>query len=272
MSKNRLVYRSVFISDLHLGSAGSKTDQIQEFLTSVECEYLYLVGDVIDMWVAIKRGKWRQKHTNVIRTILGKSKYGCQVRYTPGNHDALVRRLNGAELGNIDIDHSFSHFTADGKKLLVVHGDLFDKSVSSVRPIAWLATWLYECLTVLTEWITVYRAKRGQGPSDFSSRIKKKFKHAVQYVTSYEERIVVDAWTQGFDGVVCGHIHRPRIDTHDYGGVYLNTGDWVENCTAIVEHLDGSLELVKWEALRQHILEDDLSLSELGEKHVLGLS
>ncbi|MCS6775645.1 MAG: UDP-2,3-diacylglucosamine diphosphatase [Chloroherpetonaceae bacterium] len=272
MNHGKRIYRSVFISDLHLGSAGCKTEQLQAFLHSVECEYLYLVGDVIDMWVAIKRGKWRQKHTNVVRTILGKSKYGCQVRYTPGNHDALVRRLNGSELGNIAIDHSFSHFTADGKKLLIVHGDLFDRSVTSLRPIAWVATWLYECLTVLTEWITQYRAQRGLGPSDFSARVKKKFKHAIQYVTSYEERIVVDAWNQGYDGVVCGHIHRPRIERHEYGGLYLNTGDWVENCTAIVEHIDGKLELIRWTELQQQLREEALSLSGLGDRHALSFS
>jgi UDP-2,3-diacylglucosamine pyrophosphatase LpxH len=272
MPHNRLVYRSVFVSDLHLGSAGCKAEQVQEFLQRVECDYLYLVGDIIDMWVSVKRGKWRQKHTNIVRTILGKSKYGCQVRFTPGNHDALFRRLNGAELGNIAVDHAFTHFTADGKKLLVVHGDLFDKSVTSLRPIAWVATWLYECVTVLTAWFNQYREKRGKAPSDFSSRIKKKFKHAVQYVTSFEERIVVDAWNQGYDGVLCGHIHRPRIESHEYGGLYLNTGDWVENCTAIVEHPDGRLELVRWDELQKQCRSDDLTLSALEESHVLHLS
>jgi UDP-2,3-diacylglucosamine pyrophosphatase LpxH len=272
MQQTRLVYRSVFISDLHLGSAGCKTEKIQEFLRNIECEHLYLVGDIIDMWVSIKAGKWRQKHTNIVRTILGKSKYGCMVRYTPGNHDALFRRMNGAEMGNIAVDHSFTHFTADGKKLLVVHGDLFDRSVTSLRPIAWIGTWLYECVTVLTALVNQVREKRGLGASDFSSRIKKRFKQAVQYVTSFEERIVVDAWNQGYDGVVCGHIHRPRIESHEYGGIYLNTGDWVENCTALVEHTDGRLELVRWDELRETIDENDLSLAALEESHVLDLS
>lgn len=263
-----LRYRAVFVSDLHLGAAGCKADAIQHFLESLDCEYLYLVGDIIDLWVSVKASKWRQKHTNVVRTVLGKSEYGCKVYYTPGNHDALFRKMNGATLGNIAFEHSITHITADGKKLLVVHGDLFDRSVTSLKPLAWGATWAYEFLTVFMDWRSSLRPSASEHSRGGAGRIKARFKRFIQYFTSFEEHIVLDAQSKGFDGVVCGHIHKPKIETHESGTLYINAGDWVEHCTAVVEHFDGRLELIRWEQLQKEIETHDLSLLKLSPEKI----
>ncbi len=256
MPASPLRYRAVFVSDFHLGAAACQTEHIQQFLDSVECDYLYLVGDIIDLWVSIKAGKWRQRHTSVIRTILGKSEYGCKVYYTPGNHDALFRKFNGASLGNILIDHSFTHITADGKRLLVVHGDLFDRSVTSLKPLAWSAAWCYEFLTVFLHWLHALRHPCGQERG--RTRIKEKFKRILQYFSSFQEHITIDAKNKGYQGVVCGHIHKPKIEVHESGTTYFNSGDWMENCTVLVEHYDGRMELLWWDQLRREL--DTLAL------------
>ncbi len=255
-----LRYRAVFVSDFHLGAAACKADAIQHFLESLDCEYLYLVGDIIDLWVSVKSGKWRQKHTNVISTVLAKSEVGCKVFYTPGNHDALLRKINGAVLGNVLVDHSVVHTTAQGQRLLVVHGDLFDRSVTSCKPLAWSATWVYEFITVFLDWRGRFRSKTSEHPKHTAGGIKARFKRFIQQFTSFEDQITHDTREQGLDGVVCGHIHKPKMETQESGTLYINTGDWVENCTAVVEHLDGRLELIRWEDLRREIETHDLAL------------
>lgn len=255
-----LRYRAVFASDFHLGAAGCKADAIQSFLESVECEYLYLMGDIVDLWVSGKASRWRQKHTNVLRVVLSKSENGCKVFYTPGNHDALLRKMNGAALGNIVFEHSFAHYAADGKKLLVVHGDLYDKSVTSLKPLAWAAAWGYELLTLFANWRDSLRPNAPQSAKGGAGRVKQKFKRLIQRLTSFEERIVADAKSKGYDGVVCGHIHKPKMELRENGVVYINVGDWVEHSTAVVEHWDGSLELIDWETLSKEIETHDLSL------------
>lgn len=147
MQQPTLAFRSVFISDLHLGSAGSQANSVRHFLDEIECEYLYLVGDIVDLWVASKSGKWQQEHINALNTLLKKSEQGAIVRYTPGNHDDAVRRILGAKWGNISVEHSFAHETLQGKKLLVVHGDLFDRSISC-KPLAQFGAFVYELMTL----------------------------------------------------------------------------------------------------------------------------
>lgn len=254
MVSDRLRFRAVFISDLHLGSAACDVAMVKEFLREIECEQLYLVGDIVDLWVARRRGKWRQDHTNVIRTLLGKTKHGTQVLFTPGNHDAEFRKLNGSELGNLTIEHQFSHTTLQGLKLLVVHGDFFDRSVSQLRPIAVLGAWAHEILTNINRVTNTVAIKLGKEPSDFSHTAKKRVKDFVSYFTSFPDRVTLDAMRQGFDGVVCGHVHRPAFERHEAGGLYINAGDWMGHCTALVEHLDGRLELIHWKELRQLVV------------------
>ena len=265
MFTDRLSYRAVFVSDLHLGSAACHTERIRRFLYHIECEYLYLVGDIVDVWVGAQSWKWKQAHTNVIRTILGKAKGGCQVRYTPGNHDGLCRKLCGAELGNIRIDHSFVHDMADGRRLLVVHGDIYDRTVTAFKPLAWIGAWCYEFLTVTGAWLNAVFGGRGAGSLDLAARAKKSVKSFSEYFGNFQERITVDARRQGFDGVVCGHVHGPLIAHHECGALYANTGDWVSHCTALVEHWDGRLELVQWDDLAHRLESPPLPILSVAE-------
>lgn len=252
MAQPELEFRTVFLSDIHLGAAGCKTDHVQHFLHSIRCESLYLVGDVVDGWVGTRDGKWQQAHTNVVRTILGMSKRGTRVFYAPGNHDAFMRRLNGSEFGNIEVDHSFGHTTADGRDLLVVHGDAFDATCTKYPRMAWVGAWLYEWMVMLNISVNRRRKARSRRPIDFCSVLKRAVKKVVKRVSSYETAVLEHAVELGYDGVVVGHIHRPAIERHGDDWVYVNCGDWVENCTAVVEHFDGRLELIRW---RDHYLE-----------------
>ncbi|MBS1707273.1 MAG: UDP-2,3-diacylglucosamine diphosphatase [Armatimonadetes bacterium] len=238
--------RATFVSDIHLGSHGCKTERVQDFLRQVTCDQLYLVGDIIDGWVGKGHKKWTQDHTDVILALLATAKGGCEVYYTPGNHDDFVRRLNGGELGNVTIDHSFIHTTADGKSLLVVHGDLFDTTVTKYRPLAFIGAYLNEYMAVMNSVVNKNRKAKGKRPLDFAATVKKGVKGFIAKKTDYESEIIAFAREHGFDGVVCGHVHRPRIDVMADGFVYVNTGDWVEHCTAVVEHADGRLELLNW--------------------------
>ncbi|MBX3112575.1 MAG: UDP-2,3-diacylglucosamine diphosphatase [Fimbriimonadaceae bacterium] len=238
--------RAAFVSDIHLGSHGCKSARVQDFLRSYSYERLYLVGDLIDGWVGKQDKKWKQEHTDVIRTILGAAKRGCQIFYTPGNHDDFVRRLNGGELGNVVIDHSFIHTTADGKSFLVVHGDLFDASVTKYRPLAYIGAYMNEYLAVINTAVNKNREAKGKRPLDMAASVKKGVKSFIAKKSDYEGQIIAFAREGGFDGVICGHVHRPRISVEPDGFVYVNTGDWVEHSTGVVEHDDGRLELVWW--------------------------
>lgn len=248
-----LSFRSVFVSDVHLGSAGCRAEEFEQFLRSFDCENLYLVGDIIDLWVAVKKGKWRQEHTNVIRTLLGKSKRGCIVRYTPGNHDAFLRKVNGAELGNIQFENSFQHTLADGRSFYVTHGDLFDKTVKS-QLLALAGAWLYELTTGFANWMNKMRVKVGREPKPIG-QLKAKLKKAINKMTSYEEKLAEHAWASHHAGVICGHIHRPALIQRADGIVYANCGDWVEHATCLVEHFNGKLELLTWDQLQSRIAE-----------------
>jgi UDP-2,3-diacylglucosamine pyrophosphatase LpxH len=239
-------YRTVFLSDVHLGAAGCRTEAVQEFLKEVDSDHLYLVGDIIDGWVGSRESKWRQEHTNVIRTLLGKSKRDCVVRYAPGNHDAFMRRLNGAELGNIEVDHEFVHDTARGKRLLVVHGDLFDRSCTTFRPIAYMGAWMYEFMVLANASVNQRRSRRDRRPVDFASGVKRLVKRAIGRKTGYETVLADYARERGFHGVVCGHVHRPALEWQVDGFAYANCGDWVEHGTALVEDFDGNLSLLWW--------------------------
>ena len=249
-----LKFRAVFVSDIHLGSSKCQAEKARAFLSAIQCEKLYLVGDIIDLWVSKRQGKWTQDHTNVIRTILGKSKFGCQVYLTPGNHDSDLRRLNGLEFGNILIEHEFVHKTLDGKNYLVVHGDFFDKSVTTLKPLAIIGSWAYEGLSNVNKVANKAKLASGKETTDFSGNAKKNLKKAISYFTQFPDRITTDAKNRGFEGVICGHIHRPAFEYYDCEAWYINIGDWMENCTALVEHLDGRLELIYFSDIPEHLL------------------
>lgn len=246
-----LKVRTVWISDIHLGFRGCSADLLLDFLHNIECEYLYLVGDIIDVWEMKKRMFWPQEHNNVIRTVLGKAKHDTKVIFVPGNHDEVLRDFDGAVFGNIHIHNEFIHTTADDRKLLIIHGDEFD-SVVKISPIlAKIGSRLYEFLLRANRWVNYCRRKMGFSYWSLAAFLKHKVKNAVQYISHFEEAVAHEAAKQGVDGVVCGHIHRAEI-TRIQDVDYYNCGDWVESCTALVEHADGQMEIVSWTEVLNH--------------------
>jgi len=240
-----LRFRTIWISDVHLGSRGCSARYLLNFLRSSECEYLYLVGDIIDMWSMRRKAYWPQEHNNVVRTILGKAKHGTKVVYVPGNHDELLRDYHGMTFGNVRITGQLVHTNADGRRLLVTHGDEFDSVVRCSRLASMIGSGVYDMLLVANRWVNGLRRHFGFSYWSLAGFLKHKVKNAVQYISNFEEAVAHEAAKQGVDGVVCGHIHRAEI-TELRDILYCNCGDWVESCTALVEHNDGTLELMRW--------------------------
>ncbi len=243
--KQKLKVRSVWISDIHLGFRGCSAELLLDFLHHTECQYLYLVGDIIDVWEMKKRMFWPQEHNNVIRTLLGKAKHNTKVVYVPGNHDEVFRDYDGMVFGNVEIKHEAIHTTADGKKLLILHGDEFDSVVKISPMLAKIGSRMYEFLLRANRYVNLVRRKMGFSYWSLAAFLKHKVKNAVQYISNFEEAVAHEAARQGVDGVVCGHIHRAEI-TQLHGIDYFNCGDWVESCTALVEHPDGQMEILTW--------------------------
>ena len=238
-------YRSIWVSDLHLGAREAQAERLLDFIKHHDSEYLYLVGDVFDGW-KLKRGWfWKQSFNDVIQKILRRARKGCQIVYIPGNHDAFARAYCGIELGGISLRRKAVHTTVDGRKLLVMHGDEYDGVVTSARWLAEIGSVAYEAAIRLNVWFNDIRRIFGYPYWSLSAFLKHKVKNAVMYIDRFEEVIAAEARKENMAGVVCGHIHRAAI--RDLGGVtYYNTGDWVESCTALVEHFDGSMEIVTW--------------------------
>lgn len=249
-SMTPLKYRSIFISDVHLGFRGCRADFLLDFLRNTECEFLYLVGDIVDVWEMKSRLFWPQEHNNVVRTILGKAKHDTKVVYVPGNHDEVLRAYAGMEFGNVSIRLDAIHETATGKRLLVLHGDEFDSVVRVSRWLAMLGNRVYDWLLYLNRWVNVLRRRLGFPYWSLAAFLKHKVKNAVQFISDFEQAVAREAARRGVDGVVCGHIHHAEISM--FGDViYCNDGDWVESCTALVERHDGTLELLNWTERRE---------------------
>ena len=244
-SLSPLRYRSIWISDVHLGFRGCRADFLLDFLRNTECEYLYLVGDIIDVWEMKNRLFWPQEHNNVVRTILGKAKHDTKVIYIPGNHDEVLRDFVGMDFGNVSIQKDAIHVTATGKRLLVLHGDEFDSVVRVSRWLAMLGNRVYDWLLYLNRWVNVFRRRLGFPYWSLAAYLKHKVKNAVQFISDFEQAVARETERRGVDGVVCGHIHHAEITTHN-NILYCNDGDWVESCTALVERHDGRLELINW--------------------------
>ncbi|MFO0775699.1 MAG: UDP-2,3-diacylglucosamine diphosphatase [Nitrospiraceae bacterium] len=244
-SRPPLSYRTVWISDIHLGFRGCSADHLLDFLHSVHCDYLYLVGDIIDVWEMRKRLFWPQAHNNVVRTILGKAKHGTRVVYVPGNHDEVLRDFYDMTFGNVHIVEQAIHTNADGRRLLVTHGDKFDSVVRCSKAMALLGCRLYDTLLQANTVVHGVRRRLKLPYWSLAGYLKHKVKNAVQFISNYEAAVAFEAARLKVDGVVCGHIHRPEI-TRLNNVLYCNCGDWVESCSALVEHHDGSLELLRW--------------------------
>lgn len=246
--KQKLKVRSVWISDIHLGFRGCSAELLLDFLHHTECQYLYLVGDIIDVWEMKKRMFWPQEHNNVIRTLLGKAKHNTKVVFIPGNHDEVFRDYDGMVFGNVEIRHEAIHTTADNRKLLILHGDEFDSVVKISPMLAKIGSRLYEFLLRANRYVNLIRRKLGFSYWSLAAFLKHKVKNAVQYISNFEEAVAHEAARQGVDGVICGHIHRAEI-SQLHGIDYYNCGDWVESCTALVEHPDGQMEILTWTEL-----------------------
>lgn len=242
--------RTVWISDVHLGFHAARADHLLEFLRGVECETLYLVGDIVDLWQIRRRPLWPQAHNDVVRAILGKARDGTRVVYVPGNHDEALRGYANHDFGNIAIRERALHECANGMRLLVIHGDQFDAAVASSRWLGMLGARAYGLLLMANVAVNAVRRRCGFPYWSLAAFLKHKVKNAVQYISRFETVVAEAAAREGVHGVVCGHIHRPEITT--IGGiVYHNCGDWVESCTALVEQRDGRIELVDWHAEQQ---------------------
>ena len=241
--------RSIFISDVHLGCRHSKADFLLSFLKQHTCDYLYLVGDIIDGWKLHRGFHWNDTYTLVIRRIFGMVKHGTVVRYVAGNHDEFLRgymeELQTALTGHIEIGDEFLHHTADGRRLLVLHGDKFDGVWLSMPWLAFLGDRAYSLLLLVNSAINWGRRKLGLKYKSYSSLMKQNVKRAVNYINNFEELMAVHTRKRECDGIVCGHIHTPAVKSLDEL-TYYNCGDWVESCTALLEYDDGRIELVRY--------------------------
>ncbi|MBW8784985.1 MAG: UDP-2,3-diacylglucosamine diphosphatase [Novosphingobium sp.] len=240
-------FRTVWISDIHLGTRGCNAALLVDFLRSLECETLYLVGDIVDGWRLKKGWYWPDAHNEVVRRVLKMAHRGTRVVFVAGNHDEVLRDYAGMTFGGVELTLEAEHVTADGRRLLITHGDNFDGVVLYARWLAFLGDQAY---TLLLRANIVFNAVRRRFKLPYwslSSYMKKRVKNAVQFVSSFEDAVAREAVSRGFDGIVCGHIHCAEI--REIGGItYYNDGDWVESCTALVEEADGAMAIVDWAA------------------------
>jgi len=244
-SGSRQRYRSVWISDIHLGTRGCNAVMLGDFLGSIECDTLYLVGDIVDGWRLRKGWYWPDAHNEVVRRVLKMAHSGTRVVYVAGNHDEMLRDYAGLSFGGVEIALEAVHLTADGRRLLVTHGDRFDGVVLYARWLALLGDLAYRAVLRANGPFNAVRRRLKLPYWSLSAYLKKRVKNAVQHISNFEEAVAHEAIDRGFDGVVCGHIHCPEV--RQIGPVtYYNDGDWVESCTALVEDFYGALRVVEW--------------------------
>ena len=237
--------KALFISDVHLGMKNIRVEQLLDFMRVYDAETIYLVGDIIDGWRLQKTWRWPSTYNLLLQKLLRKARKGARIVYLPGNHDEFLRGYLGTHFGDIEIVDRAIHHAADGKRYLVIHGDQFDVVVRHAKWLAHLGDWAYNAALRVNIGVNYVRRKLGFGYWSLSAWAKNKVKNAVSFIGRYEEALAHEAKQTGVDGVICGHIHHADIHDH-YGTRYINTGDWVESCTAIVEHHDGNFELIRW--------------------------
>ncbi len=243
-------YRTVWVSDTHLGTRGCRADLLLEFLRSFEADELYLVGDIIDGWRLKKSWYWAPSHSEVVHEVLAKARRGTRVIYVPGNHDEVLREYVGLMVGTLEVQRQAIHTTADGRRLPVLHGDQFDGIVNHAKWLAKLGDWAYTLTLELNRQFNAARHRMGFGYWSLSAYLKGMVKGAVSFIDNFEHAIAEEARRHGVDGVVCGHIHKAEMREIE-GILYCNDGDWVEGCTALIEQPDGTLQLIHWAEERQ---------------------
>ncbi|QZD94195.1 UDP-2,3-diacylglucosamine diphosphatase [Qipengyuania gelatinilytica] len=245
----RRKYRTIWISDIHLGTKGCNAELLIDFLDHTDSETMYLVGDIIDGWRLKKKFYWPPEHNDIVWRILKRAKRGTRIVYIPGNHDEMIRPFAGMNFGGVEIVRAAFHDTADGRRLMVLHGDEFDTIMLAHRWLAFVGDALYHLMMKLNGWVARVRSMLGLPYWSISKAAKHKVKNAVEFISKYEEVVARAAGERGVDGVVCGHIHTAEIRdfTHEGRKVeYYNDGDWIEGCNALVEHFDGTMELLHW--------------------------
>jgi len=238
-------WRTLWISDLHLGTPGCQAEALLDFLKHTECDTLFLVGDIIDGWQLRRRWYWPQAHNDVVQKLLRKARKGTRVIFIPGNHDEFARKYLALNFGGITVAEDWMHATADGRKLWITHGDLFDGVIQCAKWLAYVGDSLYEFTLKLNRYLNRLRARLGLPYWSLSQYLKLKVKRAVNYVGDFERAVAREAQRRGAQGVVCGHIHHAELRDID-GVLYANDGDWVESLTALAECADGTLEIVRW--------------------------
>ena len=241
-------FRTIWISDVHLGTPGCQALRLLEFLQATESGTLYLVGDIVDGWQLKRRWYWEQSHNDVVQAVLKKARNGTDVIFVPGNHDESIRQFIGLDLGGIKIRDELIHTTAQGERMLVLHGDRFDGVIACAKWLAHIGDNLYTVILKVNQISNAWRARAGLPYWSLSQYLKSRVKNAVSYISSFEEALAGEARKKGLDGVICGHIHKPEIRDID-GIIYCNDGDWVESLSALVEDLDGTLRLVEWQEI-----------------------
>ncbi len=239
-------FHAMFLSDIHLGTRGCQADLLIDFLKYHDAETIYLVGDIVDGWRLRRSWHWPQAHNDVVQKLLRKGRKGARVIYVPGNHDEFLRDYTGTHFGVVEVLEECIHETIDGRRLLILHGDRFDVVVRNAKWIAHLGDWAYTFALGVNTVLNSVRRTLGFPYWSLSAWAKLKVKNAVSFIGDFEETLAAEAVRLGADGVLCGHIHHAAI--RQIGDVtYMNTGDWVESCSAVVEHHDGTFEVIVWQ-------------------------
>jgi UDP-2,3-diacylglucosamine pyrophosphatase LpxH len=241
-------YRAIFISDVHLGTRTAQAASLLEFLRQTDAATIYLVGDIVDFWRVQRGPHWPQSHNDVIQKLLRKVRHGSRLIFIPGNHDEGLRDYCGMAFGGMEIHRNFIHKTAANKSYIVMHGDEFDVVIRTARWIAFLGDRGYEAALWCNTPLNWVRRHLGLGYWSLSAYLKNSVKRAVSFIGAFEQAVASEAQRHRVDGIICGHIHHAADRMID-GIHYMNSGDWVESCTAIVEHIDGRLEVIHWGAV-----------------------
>lgn len=240
--------RSIFVSDIHLGTRHCQADLLIDFLAAHDCDRIYLIGDIIDGWRLEKNWYWPDAHEDVVDAVLHKGRQGSKIFYIPGNHDEFAHDFADQLADHIHVVRELIHETADGRRYLIIHGDQFDVVIQNAKWMAYIGDWFYEfCLNTNT-WLNFARKRMGLGYWSLGAFAKRHVKTFVNIIGQYEVVVAAAVQERGVQGVICGHIH--HAESRDMNGIhYVNTGDWVESCSAVVEHFDGSLEVMFWTEL-----------------------
>ena len=248
LPSDRRPVRSIFLSDIHLGTRACQADRLLSFLSHYDSRYLYLVGDIVDFWAMSRSIHWSRQQNTVVQKLLKRARHGTRVIFVPGNHDEVLREYVGTSFGDIELVQETVHVAADGKRYAVLHGDEFDQVTRHHRWVAVLGDVAYNLLVRLNTWLSLARRTLGiSGYWSLAGYAKRKVKSAVGFIYDFEDSVMRAIRDRGLDGVICGHIHSAAIRDIN-GQTYINCGDWVDSCTAIIEHMDGRMELVQWVA------------------------